>query len=202
MSTLRSPVGPQPNKVYWRRRLLLLLGALVVILIVVLLIIRPSESAKPAGAHTPGTHTSSAPHTATTAAACAPSKLDVEAVTDAVSYASGVDPKLSLTITNTGTKACTFKVGSDVQIYTISSGTEKIWSSKDCQQDGVSLTRTLQPGTPVKSTPFAWDRTRSSTTTCDSKTPLPQVVANGASYHLGVSVNGVASKKSRQFILN
>jgi hypothetical protein len=201
MSTLRTPVGPQPNKVYWRRRLLVLLGVLVVILIVILIIVRPSGSARPASTNTPGPHTSSAPHTTTATATCAPSQLEVVAKTDAPSYAPGVDPKISLTITNTGTTACTFKVGSNVQVYKITSGTEKIWSSKDCQKDAVALTKTLAPGTALKTTPFAWDRTRSSTTTCDSKT-RPQVVANGASYHLSVSVNGVASAKSRQFILN
>jgi hypothetical protein len=200
MSTLRSPVGPQPNKVYWRRRLLLLLGVLVVILIIILIVVRPSGSPKPASTNTPGPHTSSTPNTATASGACAPSVLDVVPVTDALSYAPGVDPKVSLKITNTGSTACTFKVGSDVQVYTISSGTEKIWSSKDCQQDAVPLTKTLEPGTPLSTTPFAWNRTRSSTTTCDSKT-LPQVVASGASYHLSVSVNGVESKMSRQFIL-
>jgi hypothetical protein len=198
MSTIRTPVGPQPPKTYWRRRLLVLLGVLVVILIIILLIVRPGGSPKAVPSNTPKPgHTTSSTAAVTT---CKPAALDVEAVTDALSYAAGVQPKLSLTITNNGAAACTFKVGTDVQVYTITSGTEKIWSSKDCQTNPVADTVTLQPGTPVQSTPFAWDRTRSDPATCKSTT-RPKVIANGASYHLNVTVNGVASAKSRQFIL-
>jgi hypothetical protein len=199
MSTIRTPVGPQPPKTYWRRRLLVLLGVLVVILIIILLIVRPGGSPKAVPSNTPKPgHTTSS--TAAPTTACKPAALDVEAVTDAVTYAAGVEPKLSLTITNNGAAACTFKVGTDVQSYTITSGTEKIWSSKDCQTNPVADTVTLQPGTPVASTPFAWDRTRSDPATCKSTT-RPKVIANGASYHLNVTVNGVSSAKSRQFIL-
>ncbi len=196
MSTFRTPVGPQPSNVYWRRRLLVLAGVLVVILIIVLIVVRPGGSPKPADTKTPN------PGSTTSAlATCKASSLDVEPLTDSQSYASGVDPKLSLTITNTGTKACTFKVGSDVQDYEITSGTEKIWSSKDCQTNPVPLVATLKPGVPVQSTPFAWDRTRSDPSTCSSKTKH-RVVAGGASYHLGVSVDGVKSAKTEQFLLH
>jgi hypothetical protein len=197
MSTIRNPVGPQPKNVYWRRRLLVLVGVLVVILIIVLIVARPG-GAKPtaSGTHTPG-HT-----TAASVAACNPADVTVVGVTDALSYASGVDPQLSLTITNTGKSACSFKDGSDQQDYVITSGTEKIWSSKDCQTGAVSATTTLQPNVAVKSTPFAWSRTRSNAAACTA-TNAPQVIAGGASYHLTVTVNGVTSSKanSPQFIL-
>ncbi len=196
MSTIRTPVGPQPPRTYWRRRLVVLLGVLVVILIIILLIVRPGGSPKAVPTHTPKpTSTTSA-----VTAACKPAALDVEAVTDAVSYAAGVEPKLSLTITNNGAAPCTFKVGTDVQVYTITSGSETIWKSTDCQVNPAASTVTLTPGTPVESTPFTWDRTRSDPATCKS-TSRPKVVAGGASYHLNVTVNGVSSAKSRQFIL-
>jgi hypothetical protein len=198
MSTIRNPVGPQPSKVYWRRRLVVLLGVLAVIVIVILIVARPGAGNPSAiVSHTP---TSSTADTSTPA--CLPANVKVVAVTDALSYAAGVDPQLSLTITNTGTSACSFKDGSDEQTYVITSGTEKIWSSKDCQTGAVSATSTLQPGVPVKSTPFAWSRTRSNPADCTA-TNAPQVIAGGASYHLTVTVNGVTSSKanSPQFIL-
>jgi hypothetical protein len=111
---------------------------------------------------------------------------------------------ISLKITNTGASACTFKDGSDVQNYEITSGTDKIWSSKDCQDasKNVSNTSTLQPGKSVSSTPFAWPRTRSNAADCSATNP-PQVVAGGASYHLTAIVNGVSSSASNspQFVL-
>jgi hypothetical protein len=196
MSTIRNPVGPQPRNVYWRRRLLVLLGVLAVIVIIILIVARP-------GGGTPTPHNTTTPHTpVVAAAACKTSVVKVVGVTDALSYAAGVNPQLSLTITNTSSTACSFKDGSDQQVYVITSGSEKIWSSKDCQTDAVSATTTLQPGVPVKSTPFAWTRTRSNAAAC-SATDAPQVIAGGASYHLTVTVNGVASAKadSPQFVL-
>jgi hypothetical protein len=198
MSTIRNPVGPQPKNIYWRRRLLVLLGVVAVIVIIILIVVRPGGG-KPTAAPT-NTNTTHAPVVAATA--CDPSDVKVTGVTDALSYAAGVDPQLSLTITNTGSAACSFKDGSDQQVYVITSGTEKIWSSKDCQTGAVSATTTLKPGVAVKSTPFAWTRTRSNPAAC-SATNAPQVIAGGASYHLTVTVNGVTSAKadSPQFIL-
>jgi hypothetical protein len=166
--------------------------------IIILIAVRP-------GSGKPTTTTTNTPHTSAptvTAVACKPADVKVVAITDALSYAAGVDPQLSLTLTNIGKSACSFKDGSDQQAYVITSGTEKIWSSKDCQTGAVSATTTLQPDVPVKSTPFAWDRTRSNPAAC-SATNAPQVIAGGASYHLTVTVNGVASSKtdSPQFIL-
>ena len=196
MSTIRNPVGPQPRNVYWRRRLLVLLGVIAVVVIIILIVVRP-------GGGTPVTHNTNTPHTpVSAAAACKPSNVKVVGVTNALSYAAGVDPQLSLTITNTGSAPCAFNDGSDQQVYVITSGSEKIWSSKDCQTGAVSATTTLQPGVAVKSTPFPWTRTRSNPAAC-SATNAPQVVAGGASYHLTVTVNGVSSAKSDspQFIL-
>ena len=59
----------------------------------------------------------------------------------------------------------------------------------------------LEPGVALATTPFAWDRTRSDPATCDA-TDRPQVTAAGASYHLDVTINGVASAETKQFLLN
>ncbi|HEY1531445.1 MAG TPA: hypothetical protein VGF80_11555 [Galbitalea sp.] len=197
MSTIRNPVGPQPRNVYWRRRLLVLVGIVAVIVVIILIVVRPGGG-KPAAVPTNTTS-----HTAVAnVVACNPANVKVVGITDAVTYAAGVDPMISLSITNTGTAACSFSDGSDKQVYVITSGTEKIWSSKDCQSKPEAATTTLQPGVAVKSTPFAWSRTRSNPAACSATNP-PQVIAGGASYHLTVTVNGVTSAKtdSPQFIL-
>src|SRR5476649_642316 len=144
MSTIRNPVGPQPRNVYWRRRLLVLLGALAVIVIIILIVVRPGGG-KPTPLNTKSPHTPVA-----AAAVCKASDVKVVGVTDALSYAAGVDPQLSLTITNTGSTACSFKAGSDQQAYVITSGTEKIWSSKDCFPGTSSAPTILKPGVTVK----------------------------------------------------
>jgi hypothetical protein len=201
MSTIRNPVGPQPPKTYWRRRLLVLIGVLAVILIIVLIIVRPGGSGKPTaqGTNTPAAAASGA--STGTVKPCPVADVQVTAVTDKDSYKSGEQPQLSFTIENTGTTDCSFKVGTDVQKYVITSGSETIWQSTDCQTSPAAKTITLKAGTPVSSAPFAWNRTRSSKTTCSSTNP-PQVTAGGASYHLGVTVDTATSAKTKQFVLN
>jgi hypothetical protein len=203
MSTIKNPVGPQPPSVYWRRRLLLLLLLVVVIVVVVLIIVRP-------GSGTPTSHRSgsnSASHTpsagstsGSSATACDPSVITLTPITDATSYAAGVQPQLSMSITNSGASACTFDVGTDAQVYLITSGSDQIWSSKDCQTAPAANKQVLQPGKALSTTPFPWDRTRSSTTTCTGT--RPEVTAGGASYHLGVQLGAAKSAAGgKQFVL-
>lgn len=88
-------------------------------------------------------------------------------MTDAETYAAGVLPKLSISLTNKGTKDCTIDVGSTTQSFTISSGADVWWRSTDCQENPSSMIATLTAGTTVTSKdPVTWDRTRSSVETC------------------------------------
>jgi hypothetical protein len=202
MSTIKNPVGPQPPSVYWRRRLLLLLLVVVVIVVVVLIIVRP-------GSGTPSPHASgsnSASHapsggatSGSSSTPCDPSVVTLQPITDAASYAAGVQPQFSMSITNSGASACTFDVGTDAQVYLVTSGSDQIWSSKDCQTAPAADKRVLEPGKTVSTTPFPWDRTRSSTTTCTGSRPA--VTAGGASYHLSVQVGTAKSTGSKQFVL-
>jgi hypothetical protein len=200
MSTVRNPVGPQPPAVYWRRRLLVLLGLIAVIVIIILIIVRP-------GAENTGNETP-APSTAPTNTAppaeegdtCNPAVIVLEPITDAGSYAAGVDPQISMSITNTGSVACELDVGTAEQVYYIVSGSDPIWNSRDCQQGGEAFVQLLEPNTPLTTTPFAWDRTRSAPETCD--TGRPEVVAGGATYRLSVTLGEIESAEDTPFILN
>lgn len=202
MSTIRNPVGPLPPEVYWRRRLVVGLGLLAVIVIIVLIIVRPGTG-EPAAQPTPD------PQSSETAepdagdgevAACTADQVEVTPVTDATSYTADQQPLLSLTLLNTGSEPCTISAGSDVQSYVITSGSDRIWASTDCQEPGVPAVRTLEPGEPLSTTPFAWSRTRSTPDDCGSE--RPPVTAGGATYRLSVSVGEFASAGDRPFILN
>jgi hypothetical protein len=209
MSTIKNPVGPQPPSVYWRRRLLLLVGVIAVIVVIVLIVVRPGAASgdgankDPKGATTSdvkGTPSGSASGAAKAGGTCAPSSVKIVAITDATSYAAGQQPQLSMSITNTGTSACSFDVGTDAQQYVITSGSDTIWSSKDCQTDPAASAQTLEPGKTLTTQPLAWDRTRSSTTTCSGNRTA--AVAGGASYHLQVKLGSLTSAETKQFILN
>jgi hypothetical protein len=205
MSTIKHPVGPQSSKVYWRRRLIVGLGLLFVIAIIVLIVVRPgSGTGQPASTPTPtaaaGTDAPAAADAAP--AGCDPAAVTVEALTDAVTYQPGQKPELSLSITNTGTVPCVINAGTTKQVFTISSGQDIYWTSTDCQSAAADADVTLQPGVPVSSTtPIAWDRVRSNAATCDESTRTA-APAGGASYHLAVSVDGIASATPKQFILD
>ncbi|GAB3607874.1 hypothetical protein GCM10027413_32830 [Conyzicola nivalis] len=205
MSTFRNPVGPQPSTVYWRRRLVVALGLVAVIIVIALIAFRPGPD-KPASSAAETKPSSSATADSSDAAGpdaeCAEGVVEVVAITDAGDYGPEQQPLLSLSITNTGTAACTFNAGSDVQEYVITSGEEKIWSSKDCQSAPVADPRVLEPGEALTTTPFPWDRTRSSADTCAPEAQRPSVTAGGASYHLEVTINGVTSTDTKQFLLS
>jgi hypothetical protein len=201
MSSLRNPVGPQPSSVYWRRRLFVGLGIVALIVIIVLIIVKPGSREVPTPAGSSPAPSASAPanETPVEEGACAPADVEVTAVTDKASYKAGENPQISLTIENTSSTACTFSVGPDVQVYTITSGEETMWTSSDCDAASDPVTVTLEPGKSQATTPITWDRTRSSAETCDADRPA--VTAGGASYHLTAVVNDVESAETKQFLL-
>jgi len=199
MSTIRNPVGPQPPAVYWKRRAIVLIGLVAVIVVILLIVFRPQgEAPKP-------TNTASNPPASSSAtddetpAACSPEQVSLAAVTDKDSYDAGQTPMISMTITNIGPAACTINAGTAAQEYIIASGSEQYWSSRDCQADPSDAEVTLEPGVAKSTNPFAWDRTRSSTTTCEGERPA--VSAGGASYHLTVKLGDLASAETKQFLL-
>ncbi len=200
MSTFRSPVGPQPPQVYWRRRLLVALGVVAVIVVIILIIVRPGSGG------TPSSHaTTNPPATASTAGGssgtpCVDANLTLVAVTDKVSYAATEKPQISMKLTNNG-PACTVNFGSTKQDLVITSGSETIWNSTDCQTGAVDSPVVFKAGESKTTPAIAWNRTRSSKSTCSATNP-PQVTAGGASYHLGVALGDLKSKDTVQFLLN
>ncbi|WP_146239736.1 hypothetical protein [Curtobacterium sp. MCSS17_011] len=130
---------------------------------------------------------------------CTKDQIVLTPVLDKSAYGPTEDPKIAMSIKNSGTNSCHLDLGSAQQVLTISSGQEQYWSSKDCQTGGTNQDVTVKSGQTLTTPAIAWDRTRSSTSTCDSSRPA--VTAGGASYHLQVAVGNLESKTSVQFIL-
>jgi hypothetical protein len=212
---------PRPSAaVYRRRRLVVVIGLILLVAAIGigiwLLIAKPwaagDASPKPTSSSS-GTPTSTptgdgespspSPSAAQTPAivACEAKDVEVSAVTDAETYAAGVLPKLSISLTNKGTKDCTLDVGSTTQVFTISSGADVWWRSTDCQENPSSMIATLTAGTTVTSKdPVTWDRTRSSVETCDQEN-RQRAPGGGASYHVEVSIGGFTSPTTTQILL-
>jgi hypothetical protein len=221
MSSLTNPRGPERPAVYWRRRLIVFGALLAVVILVIVLIARLASgpgtedaAATPTPTPTATAAPTAAPEASTTApideaattdpgsaAACTADQIRVEAVVNGTSFAADELPQLSLSVTNTGSAACTMNAGTSQQVFTVSSGEEPYWTSTDCQTAPSDQQVLLEPGKTVSSNPpITWDRTRSAPDTCDQ--PRDPVPAGGASYHLNTSIGGFTSADSAQFLLN
>jgi len=136
-----------------------------------------------------------------TAKPCISRDVTVEALTDQETYEGGQNPQLSIRLTNNGTTDCTLNVGTSGQAYTIMSGSDVWWRSTDCQTEPSDMVVLLAAGQTVSSaTPLAWDRTRSSVSTCGDA-DRQSAPGGGASYHLSVELGGIASTQSAQILL-
>jgi hypothetical protein len=212
MSTNQPAARRHSPAVYRRRRLMVLLGLVAVIVAIVLIVVRPGASqGEETGGDASGSNaapeasagpseTPPADEAAADGGACAPEQVIVEAITNQTEYAEGEQPELSITIRNIGEAPCTVNAGTSAQVFTVTSGAETYWTSTDCQTSPSDAEVTLEPDDPISSSePIIWDRTRSSPDTCDG--PREAVPAGGASYHLDVTVDGIPSTASKQFLL-
>ena len=117
-------------------------------------------------------------------------------------FSSDAIPYLWYEVTNTGLVDCRFNVGSRVTFFTITSGEQTYYSSRDCDRsESKDLTVLLQANVALKAEPSAWDRVYSSSEGCSSAQGLQAVPGGGATYKLKAELNGVISEDVR-FILN
>ena len=94
--------------------------------------------------------------------------------TEAESFTTGEQPYIWFTIKNVGTVTCTFNAGPAVQFFTIRSGNDLIWTSRDCDRTGLlDQVVTLEPGQSLPSPTSPWERVRSSSTGCNAETQVP-----------------------------
>lgn len=212
-----------PSRAVYRRRRLAVAVGLILVLAAIgigvwLLIAQPWAGVAAESSPTPSASTSASPtpdaspetespeptpsaEETPAIVACVAKDIEVTAVTDSDTYASGALPKLSISLKNKGTTDCTIDVGSTTQVMTVSSGSDVWWRSTDCQENPSSMIATLAAGTTVTSKePVTWDRTRSSVETCDQEN-RQRAPAGGSSYHVAVSIGGFTSATTKQILL-
>lgn len=191
---------------YIRRRIFVLLGLLAVVLAIVLIIVKPGSSG---GAEfgqdveVPKdlieTPTPTPTDGKVETPACETGQLEVVAVTDQNSYGPDQFPLFSLTVQNTGKEACIADLGTAGMTFTVTTGSEQVWRSTDCQAEKTTLPVILEAGEKLETEQLPWDRTRSSAESCEIT--RDSVVAGGASYHLRVAIGGAESRRTSQFLL-
>lgn len=207
MSHWKEPVGKEAKSVYFRRRLLVLGGLIALIAFVALVIFKPGASGGAASApevQVPKEIVAADKKQDKTVKAgevraCPAGELVVTPITDLDNYAPGEEPKLSLRVENKGDSECEAQLGTSNMNFRVSSGSDEVWRSTDCQINADNRAVLLEPGKPLETEPITWDRTRSSKDTCEiSRDP---VTAEGATYHLQVSAAGVPGTGTAAFLL-
>lgn len=216
MSSSAPDSGRPSKQVYARRRLFVLLGLVAVIAVIVLLIVQPGstsdvpkasvpvvtpvETPAPGASGVPSANPSGASTDGASAPKCTSKVIVVSAITDKGDYAAGEKPQLRMSITNTGSEACTINAGTSKQSFTILNGDNKVWTSTDCQVEPSDQNSVIESGQTVQSAEaIVWDRTKSTADTCEgNRDPVP---ADGASYQLSVSIDGIKSTNAKRFVL-
>ena len=118
--------------------------------------------------------------------------MTVAAKTDKPAYGPEEKPLLTMTITNGGTAPCEVNVGTSQMEYLLMSGSDRIFSSKDCQTGGEDLIKTIQPG-KSETANFPWQRNRT-LEGCASIAATPG--AGGAYYTFEARLGNKASPKA------
>jgi len=205
------PGAPRPRlpaRVYWVRRAIVLGVLLVVVALLVVLGtwvvgltrggdadpgaagLSPSGSPAPStgaeGAADPGEST--APSVPAGPQACAPETLAVTLAADAATYGSGALPSFTVTIANNGADACLVDAGDAQREVKIASGTDPIWSSRDCAAAGTQVRQLLLAPGASDVTTVQWERKRSA-----AGCPGGQPAARAGTYSAALTVGTVAS---------
>lgn len=202
------PQRPLPPEIYRRRRILALAALAVVVWLLTAAISGIAHLVNPGTANN-AANPSASSSTAAADGACAPGAVTVTAhigsaaAEDQNSFAAKVQPNLWWEITNTGTTACKFNYIGAATYFTITSGSETIWSSKDCAEfttNAQDQTIDIPAGTSqVNQSLLPWQRTRSGASTgCLAQ---GNTAAAPGAYHLVATVSNIHSPDV-QFLLN
>lgn len=190
---------PTQQQIYARRRGALLLALLIIGIWAWISIAKPFGSAEPELVTSASTE--SATVSAETSASgdvpvCQPGVVQVEVMigneTDTLNtFSADQTPMIWYSIVNTGLEDCKFNVGLRGTFFTITSGDQTYWSSKQCDRDGLTDSDVVLPSNQAVAAQRApWDKVYSSENGCNAEQNDP-VPTGGATYKIKVEVNGV-----------
>lgn len=184
-----------PARVYWVRRFVVLGIPLIIIAVVVWLFVGRDSGEDPAGQGGTTTEVEPEPTPTTTdsdgVADCAPAAVALAMTADAASFAPGVSATFTVSVTNTGAEACLVDAGEAQREIVITSGSDRVWSNRDCIVPGTESRTLLLAGGQTDTTPFAWNRIRSAEG-CPPDLPVP----GAGTYSAQLNLAGVSAPAS------
>jgi hypothetical protein len=136
---------------------------------------------------TPQPATPSATPTATPSASptCDQKLVTVKAATNKTAYAADEKPVLSLTVSNGGKLPCKVNIGTSQMDFLVTSGSDRVFSSADCQAASTDLVKTIAPG-KSETANFPWPRNRS-VQGCEK---VPEDAVAGPGYYVFIAKLG------------
>ena len=141
-----------------------------------------APASQPAASTSAGSSASgnpSATPTPTSGDGCEQNLVIVTAATDKDRYAAGEKPLLTLKVTNNNKVPCEVNMGTSQMEYMITSGSDRIFSSKDCQAESADLMKTIAPG-KSETANFPWQRNR----TVQGCEPVEATPGAGGAYYV------------------
>ncbi|MDQ0680524.1 hypothetical protein QFZ30_003906 [Arthrobacter pascens] len=147
-----------------------------------------SPSATPSGAGTP---------TPAPTPTCDQNLVTVSASTDKPAYGPEENPLLTLKVTNGGKVPCEVNIGTSQMEFLVTSGADRIFSSRDCQAKSDDLVKTIEPGAS-ESANFPWPRNRS----VEGCQPIEAKPGAGGAYYIFTAKLGSKASPKAVFQLN
>lgn len=123
--------------------------------------------------------TTPTPSATPTGNGCELNLLTITAATDKAAYADGENPLLTLKVTNGNKVPCQVNIGTSQMEFLITSGSDRIFSSTDCQTDATELIKTIAPG-KSETANFPWQRNR----TVQGCAPVEAKPGAGGAYYV------------------
>ncbi|WP_457947660.1 hypothetical protein ACTAQI_17950 [Pseudarthrobacter sp. alpha12b] len=162
----------------------------------------PDPAASPSAAATPSASASATPSatpspTAPATPTCNQNLVTVSAATDKPVYGPGENPLLTLKVTNGGTVACEVNIGTSQMEFLVTSGSDRIFSSKDCQASSDDLVKVIAPGASETAN-FPWSRNRSA----DGCKAVAAAPGGGGAYYIFTAKLGSRASPKAVFQLN
>jgi hypothetical protein len=153
-----------------------------------------------AGASPSASASASAPAATPTPSAtpgCNQNLVTVSASTDKAAYGPEENPMLTLKVTNGGTMPCEVNIGTSQMEFLVTSGADRIFSSRDCQAISEDLVKMIAPGASETAN-FPWSRNRS----VDGCQPVEAQPGGGGAYYIFTAKLGSKASPKAVFQLN
>ncbi|TAP45127.1 hypothetical protein [Arthrobacter sp. S39] len=128
---------------------------------------------------------------------CNQNLVTVSASTDKAAYGPGENPLFSLKVTNGGTMPCEVNIGTSQMEFLVTSGADRIFSSKDCQATSEDLVKVIAPGASETAN-FPWPRNR----TLEGCEPIEAKPGAGGAYYIFTAKLGSRASPKAVFQLS